>query len=203
MAIQIGEAPSPTFTEPLALLSDCHKRVKRFLAVLLQVAESAAGGPLDARQREAFATALGYFREAAPKHTADEEESLFPRMRASGSPAAQAALAQLAALEADHQTAGPHHELVERLGEDWLSHGMLTPSDTAALTASLRTLRDLYEQHIEVEDHHVFPLAARLLDGDELNDVGREMARRRGLDPAAAGRPILFHNLPSAAHATA
>jgi len=29
----------------------------------------------------ALASALRYFGEAAPKHTADEEESLFPRLR--------------------------------------------------------------------------------------------------------------------------
>lgn len=75
--------------------------------------------------------------------------------------------------------------------------------DTASLTASLRTLRDLYERHIDVEDHQVFPLAARLLNGDELSDVGHEMARRRGLDPVVAGRPLSSHNLLSAAHATA
>ena len=31
--------------------------------------------------RVALESALRYFREAAPKHTADEEESLFPRLR--------------------------------------------------------------------------------------------------------------------------
>lgn len=202
MAIQIGAAPSPTFAEPLALLSDCHKRVKRILVLLLQVGESAAGGPLADREREAFATALRCFREAAPKHTADEEVSLFPRMRASGSPAARAVLARLDALESDHQTAGLHHRAVERLGKRWLTHGVPPSTDTASSTASLRTLRDLYERHIAVEDHQVFPLVARLLDGDGLRGVGREIACRRGLDPVVTVRPLSSRDLPSAGHAT-
>jgi hemerythrin-like domain-containing protein len=203
MAIQIGEAPSPTFAEPLALLSDCHRRVKRFLAVLLTVAEDAAGTPLRHEQREAFATALLYFREAAPKHTADEEESLFPRMRAQNSAAAHAALAQLAALEADHQLAGPLHDLIERLGQAWLRQGSLAPAEATVLTDSLRTLRDLYEHHIDVEDHQIFPLAGRVLGAAELAEVGREMAGRRGLTFVADGRPNLFRQLIPASHAAA
>jgi hypothetical protein len=41
---------------------------------------------LNEEQRGAFEAALRYFREAAPKHTADEEESLFPRLRRIGAP---------------------------------------------------------------------------------------------------------------------
>jgi hypothetical protein len=37
--------------------------------------------PLTEETRAALETALRYFREAAPKHTADEEESRFPRLR--------------------------------------------------------------------------------------------------------------------------
>ena len=82
MNLQIGEPPSPSFQQPLALLSDCHRRVERFLGLLARVAAEGRGGLLDRRQREALEAALRYFREAAPRHTADEEESLFPRLRA-------------------------------------------------------------------------------------------------------------------------
>jgi hypothetical protein len=64
------------------LLGDCHRRVERFLAVLVHVAEQAHGEPFTGERRTAWDTALRYFREAAPKHTTDEEESLFPRLRA-------------------------------------------------------------------------------------------------------------------------
>jgi len=47
--------------------------------------------------------ALRYFREAAPKHTADEEESLFPRVREISDPELQACLVRLDSLEADHR----------------------------------------------------------------------------------------------------
>src|SRR6185436_3871226 len=98
MPIQIGQKPSPTFQEPLELLSDCHRRVESFLRALILVAEQARGGELNSQQREALETALRYFREAAPKHTADEEESLFPRMRALSDDATHEALAKIQAL---------------------------------------------------------------------------------------------------------
>src|ERR1041385_88791 len=119
MAIQIGAKPSPTFAEPLELLSDCHRRVESFLRALIIVAEQGRGGQLDARQREGLQTALRYFREAAPKHTADEEESLFPRMRELGDAATREALAKIQALEADHQVARASHDAVDELGTKW------------------------------------------------------------------------------------
>jgi hemerythrin-like domain-containing protein len=178
--IQIGQKPSPTFQQPLELLSDCHRRVESFLRDLILVAEQAGGGELTRQQREALETALRYFREAAPKHTADEEKSLFPRMRAVGGDAVRAALARMQALETDHGVAKVGHDAVEQLGQRWLADGKLTPDQTSRLLGHLRELASIYERHIAVEDHEIFPLAARVLDSTTLREVGREMAQRRG-----------------------
>jgi len=183
MPIQIGQKPSPTFQQPLELLSDCHRRVESFLRDLIVVAEQAGGGELNAKQREALETALRYFREAAPKHTADEEESLFPRMRALGDAATGEALAKIDALEADHHVAKHSHDVVEQLGRAWLAQGRLSADDAAHLTEHLRALRSIYERHIAVEDSEIFPLAAKVVPQNQLAEVGREMARRRGQDP--------------------
>ena len=183
MAIQIGAKPSPTFSEPLELLSDCHRRVESFLRALIIVSEKARGGELDARHREALETALRYFREAAPKHTADEEESLFPRMRELGDAAAREALARIDALEADHIVAKRAHDLVETLGQKWLATGRLEAAELDEMLASLKELHAIYERHIAVEDTEIFPLAAKVLSKEKLAEVGREMARRRGQDP--------------------
>ncbi|MGH8639190.1 MAG: hemerythrin domain-containing protein, partial [Burkholderiales bacterium] len=81
MPIKIGQRVDHSFDEPLGLLSDCHRRIEHFLRVLATVAADAAGGPLTAEYRSALDGALRYFAVAAPKHTADEEVSLFPRLR--------------------------------------------------------------------------------------------------------------------------
>ena len=180
--IQIGQKPSPTFQQPLELLSDCHRRVESFLHALILVTEQAGGGDLNAQQREALETALRYFREAAPKHTADEEESLFPRMRGLGDAATRAALAKIQALEADHVVAKEGHDAVEQLGQRWLANGRLPADEASRLLGHLRELQSIYERHIAVEDHEIFPLAKQVLDAKTLDAVGREMAGRRGQD---------------------
>ena len=178
--IQIGQKPSPTFQQPLELLSDCHRRVESFLRDLILVAEQARGGELNPQQRAALETALRYFREAAPKHTADEEESLFPRMRELGEGATREALVKIQALEADHEVAKVGHDAIEHLGQKWLESGRLSDEETLRLLGHLRELHYIYERHIAVEDNEIFPLAAQVLDPETLNDIGREMAKRRG-----------------------
>ena len=44
---------------------------------------------------QALETALRYFSQAAPKHTADEEESLFPRPRQVANPEVTTSLSRL------------------------------------------------------------------------------------------------------------
>lgn len=182
MPLKIGGRPDHGFDEPLGLLSDCHRRIEHFLRVLSAVADAAAGGALTDGQRIELEGALRYFATAAPKHTADEEESLFPRMRKSGAshdPAATRALETVARLERDHDVANRHHAAVDTLVRRWLDHGRLNEGDAGTLSEHLSALHGIYEQHIAVEDREVFPAAARLLSATDVREIGREMAARR------------------------
>jgi hemerythrin-like domain-containing protein len=183
MPITIGAKPDSPFTEPIGLMTDCHRRIEKFLAQLLLIAREGAGGPLPEARRTAFETALKYFQGAATLHTQDEEVSLFPRLRTSGRPEAGAALARIAMLEADHRIADEAHAEVDRLGGKWLNEGRLEDFDAEWLVDVLEKLQAVYKAHIAIEDNEVFPVAARLLDPGEIREVGREMAARRGLDP--------------------
>lgn len=179
MPIQIGQRMDHGFDEPLRLLSDCHRRIENFLRVLVAIDKQAAGGPLTPGYRADLEGALKYFATAAPKHTADEEDSLFPRLRAVDDPAAARATELLGQLEHDHQEADEHHRVVDTIGRRWLADGSLDPSNAAALRASLVRLQAIYQRHIGVEDSELFPAAARLLTPSELEAVGREMSARR------------------------
>ena len=75
MLTQIGQKKESDFSEPLGMLQDCHKRILYFLKTLVTLAGTGTGQPLDQDRRISLEKALRYFREAAPKHTADEEES--------------------------------------------------------------------------------------------------------------------------------
>jgi hemerythrin-like domain-containing protein len=183
MAVQLGARPEHSFDEPLGLLSDCHRRIEKFLDVMIRVLERSNGGNklLSADEHSALEAALRYFKNAAPRHTQDEEQSLFPRLRASNDPAAHAALARIEALETDHRKADAMHEEADRLCRRWLDGGSISTSDAERLNQLLHDLRDTYAGHIALEDSELFPLAARVLKEQELKAVGAEMARRRGL----------------------
>lgn len=164
------------------MLSDCHRRIESFLAALLRLAREHHGRALDDRARASLANALEYFRHSGPRHTADEEESLFPRMQKSE--AGTQALQSIAALHADHVLADGAHAEVDALGTRWLNDGQLSEADAARMAELLEKLSKLYEHHIGVEDREVFPAAARILTSESIAIIGEEMARRRGL-----GRP--------------
>lgn len=179
MPLQIGQRQDHGFTEPLGLLSDCHRRIEHFLRVLLAIDRESAGGPLAAGPRAELEAALAYFATAAPKHTADEEESLFPRLRTARDPAMIQALDLLDRLERDHNEADRHHAAVDVLGRRWLATDGLHLAEVGALRAHLAALQAIYKEHIGVEDRDLFPAAARLLSSGQLIEVGIEMAARR------------------------
>jgi hemerythrin-like domain-containing protein len=181
MPVKIGADREHSFDQPLELLSDCHRRIERFLAVLSQIAEAAGGRALGEDERRSLTTALKYFREAAPRHTADEEESLFPRMRTRGGEEAAASLARVDALEADHGRASRLHAEVDEIFSDWLVRGEIEPGRQERLRLDLADLAALYSEHIRIEDQLVFPFAGRILDSETRLEIGREMAKRRGL----------------------
>jgi hemerythrin-like domain-containing protein len=179
MPVQIG-SKAVSFSDPTGLMSDCHRRIEMFLNAL------SAAGHFDGRrlsedERRALAAALRYFREAAPKHNSDEEESLFPRLRSVSDPAVRSALEDLSRLEREHRWAAPLHAEVDRIGQQWLLDGHLAEEQARAFQSVVSQLLSMYRAHIEFEDRFLFPLATRVLSRAQLGEVGREMAERRNL----------------------
>jgi len=181
MPIAIGQKLESDFRDPLGLLSDCHRRIERFLDGLIAISEEAQGNKLSDMQRQQFEVGLRYFREAAPKHTLDEEESLFPRLRLHQDGESLTAFALLDGLHADHTEAEIKHQRVDDLGRAWLADEWLSPDSAWMLIGLLKGLRMTYEKHIAVEDNELFPFAGRILDRTELEAIAQEMAARRGL----------------------
>ena len=182
MFTQIGARRESDFSEPLGMLKDCHKRIQFFLKDLVRLADSTEE-PLDAGRRNALERALRYFRESGPRHTSDEEESLFPRLRAMKDAHLEHALEKIERLEADHERANVAHDAVDAIGVRWLNAGVLRREDAARLRLLMQELSELYARHLDVEDREIFPLAASLLSAQDQVEVGREMAGRRGLSP--------------------
>jgi hemerythrin-like domain-containing protein len=177
MGIQIGAKPDAGFDDPIGMLKDCHRRIEQFLHVLCLVVERAPGRPLTEEEAAAVKSALNYFRSGGQRHTADEEESLFPRMRAESTTAG--ALNEIEALEADHRQADDLHAAVEKLYTSWLDGKELSPEEQQKLGAATERLKQLYEGHIRIEENLVFPRAAEGLDVETIAKIGAEFRARR------------------------
>lgn len=177
MPVQIG-TKTHNFTDPTGLLSDCHRRVEMFLGMLEAVGD-AIDQPTTEEKRRVLESALRYFGEAAPQHTADEEDSLFPRLRQLDHRQIQSAFATLDKLEDDHRWAISLHDKVETLGAKYLSTGNLSDDEIAEFRTLVASLTSMYKEHIRVEEELIFPLAARMLSDSEKTAIANEMAGRR------------------------
>jgi hemerythrin-like domain-containing protein len=187
MPIAMGSLSQPDFDQPIDLMMDCHRRIERFLDVLQKVVERYAHQPLDALGYEALQTALNYFQSAAPRHTADEEQSLFPRLRVLDDPQIRQAMAVVDQLESDHRRAEAAHAQLDVLGRRWLEDGELAEGLFGEFCSVLDDLSAGYRRHIPIEDGSVFVLAKRVLEAQELLAIGQEMKQRRIDDPGRAG----------------
>jgi len=181
MPIAIGQKPSADFTDPIGLLTDCHRRIERFLTVLVNIANRPSGEPLASNERHALETALRYFKEAAPKHTLDEEDSLFPRLFSSNDPRVKQLAGLIQHLNDDHRTAQDWHAEIDRIGNEWLVEGDLSGRDAHRLREMLDNLSEFYREHIASEESQVFSVASQVLTREDVESIGREMAGRRGM----------------------
>jgi hemerythrin-like domain-containing protein len=176
VGIQIGAKPDAGFDNPIGMLTDCHRRIESFLRVLCLVADRARGKSLSEEEAAAVTSALNYFGSGGKRHTADEEESLFPRLRgvSEGS-----AVEELDRLEGDHERAKELHEAVEKLFLKWIESGWLVKVDEQDLLDATTELECIYQVHIKVEEEVVFPHAARTLDKRTVETMGQEFRARR------------------------
>ena len=175
MAIQIGAKPDNGFDDPIGMLKDCHRRIERFLGILCVVVDRAQGRSLADEERDAVRAALQYFRTGGQRHTADEEESLFPRLRESDAKSFE----EIDRLEDDHHEADDLHRSVERLYTVWIESGSLGPEDVRLLHSETAGLKQLYSDHIQIEETIVFARAIQVLDNRAIDAIGTEFRFRR------------------------
>lgn len=182
MAVNLGDKPLADFSRPLEMMTDCHRRIEHFLGVLKKVEALFGASELTEEARRALQASLNYFANSAPRHTADEEQSLFPRMRSSERSDARVVTAELDRLERDHRRGEANHALVERLVRQWLATGRIDDDRRRSLQQALDELASMYAAHIQLEEQRVFVLASHMLKPEQLCEIGEEMKRRRSLN---------------------
>jgi hemerythrin-like domain-containing protein len=87
---------------------------------------------------------------------------------------------EIGRLESDHHLAADLHESVDRLYTTWSSAGTLQEDEQQRLLSQTRRLKQLYAEHIQVEEKIVFPHALQMLDSQTIAAMGQEFRNRRG-----------------------
>ncbi len=164
------------FDNPIGILRDCHHKIKRSLHVLWVIADRAGGRELTAEETAAVQSEIDCLRVDGARHTADEEQSLFPRLRAE---TITGDSEELNVLEDNRRQADPLHALVENLYSAWISAGALRLENQLRLQSCTAMLKGLSDQHVQVEEQIVFPRAQQVLDRETISAIAREFRARR------------------------
>ena len=171
------DTPAAGFEAPLEMLSACHGRVERQCETLLRLAPHLAASGPDPAAREAAQNVMRYFDTSARHHHADEEEDLFPALLQCAPRDELAAVSGLiAALLAQHRA----------LEQAWSGLRLILDEVRRGNPGTLAEdevgrLVNLYREHIAREESELLPLAARVLDSAQLDEIGRAMRVRRGI----------------------
>lgn len=163
------------FDTPFEMLSACHERVLRSLALLGRLQDYLRGHPCDDSARQAARDVLRYFDIAAPLHHEDEELHVFPPLLERGSAAAVAAVRRL---QQDHEAMSANWRAARALLLA-LAEGA-QEAFGAQDEAVLERFASVYAEHIRIEEEEVYPAARALLAPGVVQAMGTEMRRRRG-----------------------
>lgn len=168
-----GNTAAPTFESPLEMLRACHGRIMAQCSTLYKLLQHLPANGCDAQARQAAQAILRYFDTAGQYHHQDEEMDLFPLLLATSSTDAHELVVRLL---------GEHHEM----DAAWLRLRTrlqdIAEGESDRLEASVvDTFSTAYERHIAVENAQLLPISARLLSPQQLQDLGRKMAARRGV----------------------
>ncbi len=167
----IPEETTPSFEEPLALLTACHDKVRHFAALTLRLDSHLAEKGNDKAAQEAARNIMRYFDLAAPLHHADEEEDLFPALHSLGDQKLKCSLDEL---EAEHAELAVLWQSVRQ----WLE--AVTRNCLLVRPTELDEFASRYPAHADREEAEVYG-AAGLLSATELSKIGKRMCQRRGL----------------------
>lgn len=169
-------APAAGFEEPFAMLTACHERVHRMLALLARLREHVRTQGTDLQAQQAARDVMRYFDQAAPQHHLDEELHVFPPLLARGEAEVARVVRRLQQdhLEMESRWADAREVLV------LVADGSVARLDAEG-EAALDAFAGLYDAHIRAEEEVAYPAAEGLLDAPSRTAMGEEMMRRRGV----------------------
>lgn len=174
-AVAEYQVESRQLLDPIGILDLEHYRQSVTYTILRSLADESSS--LTARA-DAQAVLIS-LKEHLPLHIADEEEDLFPALarHCAGEEEFERMRAQLSK---EHVTDGALAKILEadlRI----LAAGDSLDNHTG-FAAKARALAEMQERHLNWENNSLLPLAEKRLGAEELIEIGRNMAARRGMD---------------------
>lgn len=178
------------FSKPLEFLFHCHSRIATRLVGLIRLSEDLK--PIETVDAEDFLqgseNTLRHLATSGLKHTRDEEDSLFPRLRAHKDAGVDELFEVLGHLEAQHKRAASIESSLEGMVKSFRGAEAIDENRVALFKDLAEGLYDLYRPHIQIENEFVFPSAGKILTPDELSEIGKEIYSRRQVTIDSRGR---------------
>lgn len=162
------------FDEPLDTLQACHGRIEERLQTLEKLVDQVAVRGSGARAQSAAKDVLRYFDTSGMLHHQDEDEDLFPLLRALAAAQGRSEIAAVIdELEREHSTMqNLWAALRRRLEELERGNARLDAEAVARFTW-------LYRRHMDREAEIVLPFARQALSTQQRLQLGERMAARR------------------------
>ena len=168
------QEPAPSFDEPLAMLQACHLRIETELASLERLAEQPGSKGGDADACAAAQRVLEYFDTEGALHHGDEDDDLFPLLRARAGARDRAEIAAVIdELEREHASMDAQWQrLRQSLAQIVAGEGSLDADEVGRFAW-------VYRRHMQNESAAVLPFASDALDHADRVALGERMAARR------------------------
>lgn len=166
---------TPTVPTPLEMLLDCHARIRHFTQLSRTLAH--AQGVSETEIADAARSVYRYFKRALPLHEADENQSLFPRLRE---------VLPLGGLVREAaETMVKQHKAIDELVAELLSvcdtlqrHPDRLPVLARRLQDVTAALAQIFAAHLRLEETVIFP-ALKSLRPEQVAEILHEMQERR------------------------
>jgi hemerythrin-like domain-containing protein len=164
---------APGFDNPLDLLHACHDRIMDQCATLQKMLQHLPVHGSDGQAQQAAQAVMRYFDTAGQFHHQDEEVDLFPLLLASANSDAESLIKRLL----------DEHQVMDA---QWsaLRNQLQSIAEGASAVLEKKLVADFslaYGRHVMLENTQLLPLAAQLLNPQQLDGIGKKMAERRGV----------------------
>ncbi|GMQ88315.1 MAG: hemerythrin domain-containing protein [Gammaproteobacteria bacterium] len=162
----------PGLDDPLGVLRACHERMLAQCDTLQGLVPHIAQNGLDDEARNAIGSVIHYFATSAVHHHQDEEQDLFPLLNR-----------QSLKLAEIIYRLKQEHELLTRLWEQLLQdlNRPAALAENSDFESRVEQFCSAYREHIDYENKELLGMAQHILSQRQLEDMGRTMARRRGV----------------------